>query len=170
MELQVGPFSITPARGSIEPGGCGEFSVIFHASGNQGYLEAIKIDISERDPTDHPDGIVYELAGESCIPGIDARNVDSIFEEYVVSPCLDPFNPTSREYGKREEVFNFGAVISRLKTDGEGQTVRHCEYHALPVYNPQCSRSSFLKGLWVVLFSFYIHVCNNKAIKLLTSS
>lgn len=122
-ELRIGPFSVAPARGSIDPGSCGEFSVTFHANGNQGYLEAIKIDVSERDPSDHPEGIIYELAGESCIPGIDARNVDSIFEEYVVSPCLDPFKPTSREFGKREEVFNFGAVTARLKNDGEDQTV-----------------------------------------------
>jgi len=54
------------------------------------HSENIGVDISERDTQDHPDGISYELCGESCIPGIDASAWGSIFEEHMVSPCLDP--------------------------------------------------------------------------------
>lgn len=54
------------------------------------------------------------MAGESCIPGIDAENTAAIFEEHTISASLDPFNPINNEFSTRERVFNFGAVLAQL--------------------------------------------------------
>eukprot|EP00967_Tisochrysis_lutea_P031850 scaffold37627_cov16-Tisochrysis_lutea.AAC.1 len=78
--------------------------------------ENIGLDISERDTFDNPDGIKYELSGESCIPGIDASALESIFEEHAVSPALDPAGTVPFQLGLRERAFNFGAVIADLTT------------------------------------------------------
>ena len=51
-------------------------------------------------------------------PGIDAENLEAIFEEHKLSSTLDPFNPVNNEFGLRERVFNFGAVIAALQAPG----------------------------------------------------
>lgn len=52
------------------------------------HLEAVECTC--RDYADHPEGIMYEVAGESVIPGIDCQNVESIFEEHTLCSQLDP--------------------------------------------------------------------------------
>lgn len=37
--------------------------------------------MSNRNPDDQPNGIVYEVLSESCIPGLSISNYESIFEE-----------------------------------------------------------------------------------------
>lgn len=54
----------------------------------------------------------------SCNTGIDAANVNAIFEEHTISATLDPFNPVHNEFGTRERLFNFGAVIAQLAPAG----------------------------------------------------
>ncbi|KXZ49496.1 hypothetical protein GPECTOR_21g722 [Gonium pectorale] len=112
--LAVGPFTFDPPEGLIPPGGRREVSVIFNATGASSYSEVLGIDITERDFREQPEGISIEVAGESCIPGIDAENTGAIFEEHVISASLDPFNPVNNEYSTRERVFNFGAVLAQL--------------------------------------------------------
>lgn len=46
--------------------------------------------------------------------GIDAQNIESIFEEHTIRSTLDPTMPGSNEYGLRERTFNFGAVIAQV--------------------------------------------------------
>ena len=54
------------------------------------------------------------LSGESCIPGMDANNVESIFEEHTISGSLDSNSTVNNEFGLRERVFNFGSVVADL--------------------------------------------------------
>jgi hydrocephalus-inducing protein len=49
-----------------------------------------------------------------CVTGIDASNLASIFEEHVVLPCLDPFQPINCSFGLKDKVFNFGTLIAQL--------------------------------------------------------
>ncbi|EFJ42226.1 hypothetical protein VOLCADRAFT_67248 [Volvox carteri f. nagariensis] len=109
--LAIGPFTFDPQEGVIPPGGRKEVAAVFNAAGASTYSEVLGIDISERDFADQPSGIPIEVAGESCIPGIDAENTVAIFEEHVISPSLDPFNPINNEFSTRERVFNFGAPL-----------------------------------------------------------
>ncbi|GMH35419.1 hypothetical protein BSKO_03287 [Bryopsis sp. KO-2023] len=136
--IEIGAFTIVPSKGTIEPGNVAEIAVTFQASGSQYNGEAINIGISEMDPSDSPSGIVYEVAGESCIPGIDAQNIDAIFEEHLISPQLDPFNPVNGEFGRKEKAFNFGAVTARL-SGGEStdeQDDANCVKANLKFINP----------------------------------
>eukprot|EP00798_Chlamydomonas_sp_ICE-L_P006741 gene6741-3411_t len=109
--LTIGQFTVTPSEGQIQPGARLEVSVVFNAEGDTVYSEKLGI---SRDYGDHPDGIPYEIVGESCIPGIDTTRMESIFEEHTIQSTLDPFNPINNEYGLRERVFNFGAIIADL--------------------------------------------------------
>lgn len=76
--------------------------------------EVLGVDITERDFADCPGGIPYEVAGESCIPGIDASALEAIFEEHTISAALDPAGAVPNQLGLRERAFNFGAVIADL--------------------------------------------------------
>lgn len=67
-----------------------------------------------RDYTDHPDGFVYELAGESVVPGIDAQNLESIFEEHILCSHLDPLVPQHNVFATAERKFDFGAVLAAV--------------------------------------------------------
>ncbi len=67
-----------------------------------------------RDYADCPEGIPYELAGESVIPGIDASNIEAIFEEHTVVSRVDPFAPRRCQYAREERLFDFGTMLAAL--------------------------------------------------------
>jgi len=67
--LCLGQFVFDPAEAVIEPGGRQEVTIVFKAEGAASHSATAGIGISERDFGDHPDGLPYEVAGESCIPG-----------------------------------------------------------------------------------------------------
>jgi len=86
MALGVSQFQISPAYGSIPPESSIQIEVKFNAQGAKLYEQKIAVDVTNRDPSDQPQGILYELMGESCIPGINNENFDAIFEEQIVVP------------------------------------------------------------------------------------
>ena len=88
--LEVSQYTLTPATGSIPPGSTAIVNVTFKAKGAQFYESTIAIDIANRDPQDHPEGIPFEFCAESSIPGINTDDLDQIFEEQTVIPTLDP--------------------------------------------------------------------------------
>lgn len=50
------------------------------------YSETYVIEISDRDPSVYPNGIIYTFSGEIAIPGIDVKNLEMVFAEHMVSP------------------------------------------------------------------------------------
>lgn len=56
-------------------------SVTFRAEGAKFYESTLAVDIADRDPQDHPDGLPFELCAESSIPGINTDDLDQVFEE-----------------------------------------------------------------------------------------
>lgn len=66
--LSLGPFSLSPAIGSVLPGGTVTIDVVFNAHTLGSFLELVDIDISERDAAAEP-RILYELTAEGCTPG-----------------------------------------------------------------------------------------------------
>lgn len=88
--LTVGQYDASPATGSIPPGNAAVVSVTFRAEGAKFYESTLAIDIADRDPQVHPDGLPFELCAESSIPGINTDDLDQIFEEQTVIPSLDP--------------------------------------------------------------------------------
>ena len=115
--LTLGQFVFEPASCVIQPGQTQPVKVVFNAQKRAQYTETVGIHITERDENDSPQGIPYEVAGESCIPGINAEDVGAIFEEHRVMPKIDPFHPVPGTYAVHEKVFDFGSVIATL---GEG--------------------------------------------------
>ena len=67
-----------------------------------------------RDYTDNPGGIIYEVAGESVIPGIDCKNVGSIFEEHTLCNELDALSAQRNVFALSERKFDFGAVLAAV--------------------------------------------------------
>lgn len=65
----MGQFTVNPAEAVVKPGCKQQVSVVFRAEANRVWTATIGLDISERDHRDQPDGIPYELGGDSCIPG-----------------------------------------------------------------------------------------------------
>jgi hydrocephalus-inducing protein len=71
--LDLGQFTFEPAEAVVQPGGRLEVGVVFRAEGAAAHAATAGISISERDFGDHPEGLPYSVAGQSCIPGEGPR-------------------------------------------------------------------------------------------------
>lgn len=122
-ELKVSQYTVRPKSGVVDLNSSFVVKVHFSAKGAQFYEKALSIDISGRDPVDQPDGIRFDLSAESCIPGINTEDLDSVFEEQTVIPSLDPSVNTqsiitSSLYAIHERVFWFGTLIASKVPEG----------------------------------------------------
>ncbi|XP_004431871.1 PREDICTED: hydrocephalus-inducing protein homolog [Ceratotherium simum simum] len=87
-----GMFTVYPGFGSIPPGGMQVITVDCMADPVGRCEEFIAIDISDRDPTDHPAGIPYGLLAEACLPAFVTDNNASIFEEHQICSSANLYN------------------------------------------------------------------------------
>lgn len=122
-ELKVSQYSIRPKSGVIEPDSSASIKIHFTAEGAKFYEKALAIDISGRDFSDQPNGIKFDISAESCIPGINTKDLDAVFEEQTVIPSLDPSVNTqsvitSSLYAIQERVFWFGTLIASKVPEG----------------------------------------------------
>ncbi|KAM6177458.1 hydrocephalus-inducing protein homolog [Erethizon dorsatum] len=83
-----GMFTVYPSFGSIPAGGQQVITVDCVADPVGKCEELLAIDISDRDPRDHPAGIPYTLLAEAWLPGFVTNNYASIFEEHHI--CTSP--------------------------------------------------------------------------------
>jgi hydrocephalus-inducing protein len=123
-ELKQGNFTITPSCATVEPGTTLKVEVTFEVVAQRTYVELLAIHITDRDPNDHPGGIPYEIAGESCIPGIVTEDFMSIFEEHKLVASLDPHDVENNVFAMRDRVFNFGAVIAHMGGEAAAAAAR----------------------------------------------
>ncbi|KAM8861524.1 hydrocephalus-inducing protein homolog isoform 3-T3 [Synchiropus picturatus] len=79
--ISMGVFSVFPSSGSLQPGSHQVVMVECVAEQLGKCSQEMLIDISDRDPSDHPEGIPYTLLAEICKPGI-VMDLASIFEEH----------------------------------------------------------------------------------------
>ncbi|XP_077166200.1 hydrocephalus-inducing protein homolog isoform X2 [Paroedura picta] len=88
--FSLGMFCVYPGFGSISPGAQQVITVDCFADSVGKSEEYLTIEISDRDPEDNPNGIMYTLIAESCVPGFVTDDVRSIFEEHQIcnSSCL----------------------------------------------------------------------------------
>ena len=115
--LSLGNFTVSPASGTVEPGTVQQVSTTFLAENSRSYCKLMGIEVSDRDPSDHPGGVPYEISGESCIPGINSSDFEGIFEEHLVKSAFDPYESNRGVFALREKCFDFGAVVAQV--DGE---------------------------------------------------
>jgi len=116
--LSEGPFTITPASGEVLPNATQTISAQFDANGAEVFKSLFFIEVSNQDNRIDPRVMMYELVGESCIPGINVDDYLSIFEEQDVVHKLDPDNHTLRAFSMEDRTFTFGAVIPASYPDG----------------------------------------------------
>lgn len=64
----MGVFSVTPSTGALLAGAQQVITVHCAAEQQGVWSQGLLIDIIDRDPTDHPDGIPYRLLAEVCKP------------------------------------------------------------------------------------------------------
>ena len=68
--------------------------------GDEVNKETLVADVTDRDVGKEPDGVFYELAAESCIPGIETKDCTNIFKEQAVQRHMtlaesSDYRPTS---------------------------------------------------------------------------
>ena len=120
-ELALGAFVLKPPTGTVEPGEKAVVEVVFKAEDDRVFSELCGLDVSGRNPTDKPLGIVYPVAGESVIPGIAAEDFRGIFEEHKLVVALDPSMLETNAFDTSNKVFSFGPVLANLAGDEEGE-------------------------------------------------
>jgi len=128
--LELGQFLLSPRGGLVGPGDKMEVDMTFTPSGAELFRHALKVSINGCEPTlespqsaaiggestaDKCGGIIYEIVGESCFPGVNNTNFDEIFEEQSVMGSLAAANSGAssgqRVFGEQEGVFSFGSVV-----------------------------------------------------------
>ncbi|XP_010776265.1 hydrocephalus-inducing protein homolog [Notothenia coriiceps] len=100
--LTIGVFSVSPCNGSLNPGSQQVVTVECVSDQLGSWNQDLLIDISDRDPLDHPDGIPYKLLAEVCKPGI-SLDMASIFEEHHL--CNNSSQLSSEQFCNAEGIY-----------------------------------------------------------------
>ncbi|XP_034061831.1 LOW QUALITY PROTEIN: hydrocephalus-inducing protein homolog [Gymnodraco acuticeps] len=98
----MGLFSVSPCNGSLHPGSQQVVTVECVSDQLGSWNQGLLIDISDRDPLDHPDGIPYKLLAEVCKPGI-SLDMASIFEEHHL--CNNSSQLSSKQFCNAEGIY-----------------------------------------------------------------
>ncbi|XP_060779913.1 hydrocephalus-inducing protein homolog [Neoarius graeffei] len=114
--LSVGLFSLSPCFGTLPPGAQQVVTVDCVAEQVGCWEQCLVVDITDRDPSDNPGGILYKLLAEVCMPGIDHEDLASIFEEHRLcknSNMLqcEQYQDTMGIYIQDENKFVFNNVL-----------------------------------------------------------
>ncbi|XP_056622256.1 hydrocephalus-inducing protein homolog isoform X2 [Triplophysa dalaica] len=109
-------FSLSPCTGILAPGAQLQVNVDCKAEHVGKWVECLAVDISDRDPSDNPNGIPYKLVAEVCMPGIASADVASIFEEHRIcknSSMLqcEQYRDSMGVYVQDENKFIFNNVL-----------------------------------------------------------
>ncbi|CAM4581517.1 unnamed protein product [Leuciscus chuanchicus] len=116
IHLTCGVFSLSPCFGILAPGAQQVVTVDCKAEHVGSWEECLAIDITDRDPSDNPDGIPYKLVTEVCMPGIASTDIASIFEEHRIcknSSMLqcEQYRDSMGVYVQDENKFVFNNVL-----------------------------------------------------------
>ncbi|MEE6500185.1 hypothetical protein FKM82_003696, partial [Ascaphus truei] len=114
--FSLGMFTLFPGFGAVPPGGHQTINVECYADQLGKSEEFLAIDISDRDPKDHPNGIPFRLVTDVCTPGFVTDDIGSIFEEHrIVGDARIvqylPFLQTGGVYLQEENRFLFCNVL-----------------------------------------------------------
>eukprot|EP00698_Gefionella_okellyi_P022526 TRINITY_DN7486_c0_g1_i1.p1 TRINITY_DN7486_c0_g1~~TRINITY_DN7486_c0_g1_i1.p1 ORF type:complete len:4186 (-),score=1237.39 TRINITY_DN7486_c0_g1_i1:99-12656(-) len=111
--LKMDQFTITPSSATVAPGAMAVVTVDFVADGARACREVLGIDVGGRNPSEDPQGVAFELAAESCIPGIITTDYDSIFEEQRVAQTLDVHDASQQNvFAVNDRAFSYGAIVA----------------------------------------------------------
>ncbi|KAK7891948.1 hypothetical protein WMY93_023911 [Mugilogobius chulae] len=101
-QMTLGVFSMYPCTAVVLPGS--QQVVTVDCSGDQlgRWNQGLLIDICDRDPSDHPDGIPYRLLAEVYKTGI-VSDPSSIFEEHFL--CHNSHQLSSEQFANAETIY-----------------------------------------------------------------
>ncbi|KAM9376113.1 hydrocephalus-inducing protein-like [Pholidichthys leucotaenia] len=100
--LVTGIFSVSPCTAVLQPGSRQLVTVECVALQLGNCDQTLLIDISDRNPSDHPEGIPYRLLAEVCEPGI-MLDAASIFEEHLL--CHNSSQLCSEQFCNAESIY-----------------------------------------------------------------
>ncbi|OON17774.1 hypothetical protein X801_06385, partial [Opisthorchis viverrini] len=117
--LQTGFFTISPASGSIPPGGTQTINIDCSAESQGTSQEEIAIEISDRNATLYPYGVPFTLKAEAHMPSIETGDITTIFEEHRIChdlSMLGSLEPTEGDchgglYAVAENRFIFPSIL-----------------------------------------------------------
>ncbi|XP_064641495.1 hydrocephalus-inducing protein-like isoform X2 [Lineus longissimus] len=150
--LVLGMFTIYPAFGQVLPNNHQTINVECVAESAGKCEEEIAIDITDRDPKDHKEGIPYKLIAEACVPTINITDLGSIFEEHRVCKNLSIFHHNNAVesggiYGEDENRFVFSNVIvgskakARFKITNMNKVPCDVLFNIKPILSKHMSKS-----------------------------
>lgn len=135
---------ISPKFGKIKINNFCQIKVDF-CSQNKFLMEKqLCILISNRNLKEYKDGIEYFILGESCVPGIETNNFNSIFEEQMVVPSLNSTGMNIQDilnknvFSIEEKTFYFGHFIPSKYPNGVQERFKLINNGKVPV-NVSCS-------------------------------
>ncbi|XP_075998116.1 hydrocephalus-inducing protein homolog [Genypterus blacodes] len=102
IRLSMGMFSLCPYAGIIPPGSQQVVTVDCGAEQLGNWIESLFIDISGRDKSEQPEGILYRLMAEVCVPGI-GLDLATIFEEHHL--CHNSCQLSSKQFCNAESIY-----------------------------------------------------------------
>ncbi|XP_073911808.1 hydrocephalus-inducing protein homolog [Castor canadensis] len=146
-----GMFTVYPGFGSIPSGGQQVITVDCVADPVGRCEELLAIDISDRDPKEHPAGIPYTLLAEACLPAFVIDNNVLIFEEHQICTSLNLYHvlPTIESGGlfvEDDNKFIFCNVLvghqakARFKISNMGKIACDVNLVVKPISNKAIAR------------------------------
>ncbi|XP_028813720.1 hydrocephalus-inducing protein homolog [Denticeps clupeoides] len=116
VRLNMGVFTLSPCSAIVPPGAHQMVTVDCVADQVGLWEEQLAFDITDRNPSIHPDGIPYRVLAEICMTGIECKDIASIFEEHRIcknSSMLhcEPYRESPGVYVKDENKFVFNNVL-----------------------------------------------------------
>lgn len=152
--LKIGPFTIQPAGSKLQPTENMKIDVTFDAQddaehecklglyveGVQGAVDLTDTLMSSMGGTSLTDRVgspvsassssaeKYVLSGQSCIPGIDKTNIQTIFEEQFVAGSLEDAVAVAGRveipiFCEMDNCFSFGPVVAQNRANEESKGV-----------------------------------------------
>ncbi len=116
--VTVGQFVAEPCSQEVPPGSKKAINITFNGQESNTFKEVLGIEISGRDTSSHPQGIPYELEGESCIPCMIVNDFYAIFEDQqIVQNFSQMKGSTSGMFGLDDQLFYFGTVAAGKKVE-----------------------------------------------------
>jgi len=133
-QVAVGPFTVKPTSGKLDPDEDVQVQVTFQATADEDYDSklAIWVDGVQGEPALEGAGPAgcssYLLTGQSCVPGINTMDLQTVFEEQFFTRTLEDAIAIAgrldvRVFSEADQIFHFGPVLVKERGVGSSQPV-----------------------------------------------
>ncbi|CAK9065536.1 Hydrocephalus-inducing protein homolog, partial [Durusdinium trenchii] len=130
-QVTVGPFTVKPTSGKLDPDDDVQVQVTFQATGDEDYDSKLAVWVDgvqgEASFEAGPAGCSsYLLTGQSCVPGINTTDLQTVFEEQFFTRTLEDAIAIAgrldvRVFSEADQIFHFGPVLVKERGVGSSQ-------------------------------------------------